>query len=239
MIPYKHEPFTDFSKEENKRAFQEGLKLVESYLGQDYPLVIGGERVTTEDKIVSINPANKEEVIGRVSKANKELAEKAMNVAYETFQTWKKVKPEVRADILFKAAALVRRRKHEFSALLVKEAGKPWKEADADTAEAIDFMEYYGRQMLKLKDGIPVESRPGEFNRFNYIPLGVGVVISPWNFPFAIMAGTTVASLVTGNTVLLKPASATPVVAYKFVEVLEEAGLPAGVLNFIPGSGAE
>ncbi|MBO8176343.1 MAG: L-glutamate gamma-semialdehyde dehydrogenase [Bacillus sp. (in: Bacteria)] len=239
MIPYKHEPFTDFSKEENKRAFQEGLKLVESYLGQDYPLVIGGERVTTEDKIVSINPANKEEVIGRVSKANKELAEKAMNVAYETFQTWKKVKPEVRADILFKAAALVRRRKHEFSALLVKEAGKPWKEADADTAEAIDFMEYYGRQMLKLKDGIPVESRPGEFNRFNYIPLGVGVVISPWNFPFAIMAGTTVASLVTGNTVLLKPASSTPVVAYKFVEVLEEAGLPAGVLNFIPGSGAE
>ncbi|OQP18212.1 L-glutamate gamma-semialdehyde dehydrogenase, partial [Geobacillus zalihae] len=210
-----------------------------SELGRDYPLVIGGERVMTEDKIISINPANKTEVVGRVAKANKELAERAMKTADEAFRTWSRTSPEARADILFRAAAIVRRRKHEFSAWLVKEAGKPWREADADTAEAIDFMEYYGRQMLKLKDGIPVESRLGETNRFFYIPLGVGVVISPWNFPFAIMAGTTVASLVTGNTVLLKPASATPVVAYKFVEVLEEAGLPAGVLNYIPGSGAE
>jgi 1-pyrroline-5-carboxylate dehydrogenase len=239
VVPYKHEPFTDFSIPENKKAFEDALKLVESYLGQDYPLIIGGERIMTEDKIVSINPANKTEVIGRVSKANKELAEKAMQVADKTFETWRKTKPEMRADILFKAAAIVRRRKHEFSALLVKEAGKPWKEADADTAEAIDFMEYYGRQMLKLKDGVPVESRPFEHNRYFYIPLGVGVVISPWNFPFAIMCGTTVAAIVTGNTVVLKPASATPVVAAKFVEVLEEAGLPAGVLNYVPGSGAE
>lgn len=239
MIPYKAEPLTDFNNEENKKSFQEALSIVESYLGQDYPLVIGGERITTDDKIVSVNPADKEEVIGRVSKANKDLAEKAMTTAYETFQTWRKVKPEVRADILFKAAAIVRRRKHEFSALMVKEAGKPWKEADADTAEGIDFLEYYGRQMLSLKDGIPVQSRPGEYNRFGYIPLGVGIVISPWNFPFAIMAGTTVAALVTGNTVLLKPASTTPIIAAKFVEVLEEAGLPKGVLNFVPGSGAE
>ncbi|OOE00059.1 L-glutamate gamma-semialdehyde dehydrogenase [Anoxybacillus kestanbolensis] len=237
--PYKHEPFTDFTVEANKKAFEEGLKTVQAYLGQDYPLVVGGERIMTEDKIVSINPANKTEVVGRVAKANKDLAERAMQTADAAFKWWSKTKPEMRADILFRAAAIVRRRKHEFSALLVKEAGKPWKEADADTAEAIDFMEYYARQMLKLKDGIPVESRPGETNRFFYIPLGVGVVISPWNFPFAIMAGTTVAALVTGNTVLLKPASATPVVAYKFVEVLEEAGLPAGVLNYIPGSGAE
>lgn len=150
-----------------------------------------------------------------------------------------KVKPEVRADILFRAAAIIRRRKHEFSALLVKEAGKPWKEADADTAEAIDFLEYYGRQMLEIKDGVKVNSRPGEYNRYGYIPLGVGVVIPPWNFAFAIMAGTTVAAVVTGNTVLLKPASLTPVVAAKFVEVLEEAGLPKGVVNYIPGSGAE
>lgn len=239
MIPYKHEPFTDFTIEENKQAFLEGVKTVESYLGQDYPLIIGGERIMTEDKLVSSNPANKEEVIGSVSKASRDLAEKAMNIADETFNTWRKVKPEQRADILFKAAAIVRRRKHEFSALLTKEAGKPWNEADADTAEAIDFLEYYGRQMLKLKNGLPVESRPGEFNRFNYIPLGVGVVISPWNFAFAIMAGTTAAALVTGNTVLLKPASTTPVVAYKFIEVLEEAGMPAGVVNFIPGSGSE
>ncbi|KZZ84162.1 L-glutamate gamma-semialdehyde dehydrogenase [Bacillus sp. SJS] len=239
VVPYKHEPFTDFSVDSNKQDFEKGLATVESYLGKDYDLIVGGERISTEDKIVSINPANKEEVIGRVSKATREIAEKAMQVADETFNTWRKTKPEVRADILFRAAAIVRRRKHEFSALLLKEAGKPWNEADADTAEAIDFMEYYARQMLKLKDGQPVESRQGEYNRYSYIPLGVGVVISPWNFAFAIMAGTTVAALVAGNTVLLKPASTTPVVAAKFIEVLEEAGLPKGVVNYIPGSGAE
>ncbi|PLR99215.1 L-glutamate gamma-semialdehyde dehydrogenase [Bacillus sp. T33-2] len=237
--PYKHEPFTDFSVEENREAYLRGLKTVEGYLGQDYDLVIGGERISTEDKIISYNPANKEEVIGRVSKADRDLAEKAMQAAVEAFKTWKKVKPEFRADVLFKAATILRRRKHEFSALLTKEAGKPWREADADTAEAIDFLEFYGRQMLRIKDGVPVQSRPNEFNRYGYIPLGVGIIISPWNFPLAIMAGTTVAAIVTGNTVLLKPASTTPVVAAKFVEVMEEAGLPKGVLNFVPGSGAE
>ena len=239
MIPYKHEPFTDFTIEENYNAYMNALKQVEGYLGEDYPLIIDGERITTDEKLVSTNPSNKEEVIGRVSKASKELAEHAMKVADETFNTWRKVKPEFRADVLFKAAAIVRRRKDEFSALLTKEAGKPWNEADADVAEGIDFLEYYGRQMLDLKEGMHVESRPGEYNQFHYIPLGVGVVISPWNFAFAIMAGTTAAALVTGNTVLLKPASTTPVVAYKFIEVLEEAGMPAGVVNFIPGSGAE
>lgn len=239
MLPYKHEPFTDFSKEENKQAIKEGYKVVEAYLGEEYPLIVGGERITTEGKITSYNPANKEQVVGVVSKATKDIASKAMDIADETFNTWKKVKPEVRADVLFKAAAIMRRRKAEFSALLSKEAGKTWVEADVEAAEAIDFLEYYGRQMLRLKDGIPVESRPGEYNRYDYIPLGVAVVISPWNFPFAIMAGTTVAALVAGNTVLLKPASTTPIVSYKFVEVLEEAGMPAGVVNFIPGSGAE
>jgi 1-pyrroline-5-carboxylate dehydrogenase len=237
--PYKHEPFTDFSVEDNRQAYLQALQTVEGYLGQDYPLVIGGEKITTEEKIISYNPANKEEVIGQVSKANQELAEKAMQAAVEAFKTWKKTKPEVRADVLFKAASIIRRRKHEFSALMTKEAGKPWREADADTAEGIDFLEYYGRQMLSLKDGVPVQSRANEFNRYDYIPLGVGIIISPWNFPFAIMAGTTVAAIVTGNTVLLKPASTTPIIAAKFVEVMEEAGLPKGVLNFVPGSGAE
>ncbi|WP_075979875.1 L-glutamate gamma-semialdehyde dehydrogenase [Bacillus massilinigeriensis] len=237
--PYKHEPLTDFSNENERQGYLLGLKTVKSYLGKDYDLVIGGEHISTEEKIVSINPSNKEEVIGRVSKANRDLAEKAMKVAVEAFKTWKKAKPEMRADVLFKAAAILRRRKHEFSALMTKEAGKSWREADADTAEAIDFLEYYGRQMLRLKDGVPVQSRPNEFNRYDYIPLGVGIIISPWNFPLAIMAGTTVAAIVAGNTVLLKPASTTPVVAAKFVEIMEEAGLPAGVLNFVPGSGAE
>lgn len=239
VVPYQHEPLTDFSLPENQQAFLEGLKKVESYLGQDYDLVVGGKRIKTEDKIISINPANKEEVIGRVSKADKKIVDEAMNVALEAFEKWRKFKPEMRAEILFKAAAIVRRRKHEFSALLVKEVGKSWREADADIAEGIDFLEYYGRQMLDLAKGGKVLSRPNEINQYVYIPLGVGVVISPWNFAFAIMCGTTVASLVTGNTVLLKPASASPVIAYKFVEVMEEAGLPPGVLNYIPGSGTE
>ncbi|MBT2720833.1 L-glutamate gamma-semialdehyde dehydrogenase [Bacillus sp. ISL-46] len=237
--PYKHEPFTDFALEENKREFEKALENVHSELGKEYPLVIGEEFITTDEQIVSINPANKEEVIGRVSKANKELAEKAMQAALSTFNTWKKEDPEVRANILFRAADIIRRRKHEFSGYLVKEAGKPWKEADADTAEAIDFLEFYARQMMQLKDGVPVQSREGEVNKFNYIPLGVGIIISPFNFPLAIMAGTAAAAIVAGNTILLKPANNTPVVAAKFVEVMKEAGLPQGVLNYIPGSGAE
>ncbi|UTH09953.1 L-glutamate gamma-semialdehyde dehydrogenase [Macrococcoides canis] len=236
MIPYKHEPFTDFTVEENKQAMLKGIETVNGYLGEDYPLIIGGERIYTENKVRSYNPANREETVGNVSQATKEHAEQAMKVAKETFESWRKSDPKMRADILFRAAAIIRRRKHEFSAMLIKEAGKPWNEADADTAEAIDFLEFYGREMLRLKDGVRVESRPGEFNRYDYIPLGVGVVISPWNFPLAIMAGTTVAPLVTGNTVLLKPSHNTSVVAYKFMEVLEEAGMPKGVVNYIPGS---
>lgn len=240
VVPYKHAPFTDFTLGENRIAFEEAIKKVEADLGKEYPLIIGGERITTDDKIKVVNPANKEEVIGYVSKANQELAEKAHKIADETFDWWRKTKPEMRADILFRSAAIVRRRRHEFTAHLVKEGGKPWKEADADTAEAIDFMEFYARQMNRIANtDFDVNSRPIEDNRFHYIPLGVGVVISPWNFLFAIMAGTTVAAMVSGNTVLLKPASTTPIIAYKMMEVLEEAGMPAGVINFIPGSGKE
>jgi len=239
MYSYKHEPFTNFSVEDNQQAFKKALELVNSQLGKEYPLAIGGKKVTTESKITSYNPANKEEVVGVVSKASKEIAEEAMQAALTVFETWKNVEPATRANVLFRAANIMRRRKHEFSAYLVKEAGKPWKEADADTAEAIDFLEFYGRQMNQLSAGVPVQSRDGEFNQYNYIPLGVGVIISPFNFPLAIMAGTTVAAIVAGNSVLLKPANNTPVVAAKFVELMEEAGLPEGVLNFVPGSGAE
>jgi len=239
VTAYKHEPLTDFTVGENKRAFMEALKLVHTQLGKDYPLIINGERMKSGEVIASYNPARKRECIGTVSAANKEYAEQAMQAALKAFAVWKNWFPEARAHILLKAAAIIRRRKHEFSAYLVKEAGKPWKEADADTAEAIDFLEYYARQMLALKDGAAVNSRNGENNQYTYIPLGVGVIISPFNFPLAIMAGTTVAAIVTGNTVLLKPSNNTPVIAAKFVEVMEEAGLPKGVLNYIPGSGAE
>jgi 1-pyrroline-5-carboxylate dehydrogenase len=239
VVAYQHEPLTDFSIAENKKAMQAALENVNSQLGKHYPLVIGGERLTTDAKIISINPANKNEIIGTVSKTDKEMAEKAMQAALTTFEIWKNWDPEARSSILFRAAAILRRRKHEFSAFMIKEAGKPWVEADADTAEAIDFLEYYGRQMLRLKDGFPVQSRTGENNTFHYIPLGVGIIISPFNFPLAIMAGTTVAAIVSGNTVLLKPSNTTPIIAAKFVEIMEEAGLPAGVLNFVPGSSAD
>ncbi|SMQ81482.1 delta-1-pyrroline-5-carboxylate dehydrogenase [Bacillus sp. OV166] len=236
---YKHEQFTDFSVEENKKEFEAALSFVNSQLEKEYPLIIGGKRITTEAKIVSINPAKKEEVIGRVSKADQKLAENAMQAALTSFESWKKEDAENRAEILFRAASIIRKRKHEFSSYLVKEAGKPWREADADTAEAIDFLEYYARQMVELKDGAQVKSSEGEVNSYNYIPLGVGIIISPFNFPLAIMAGTAAAAIVAGNTILLKPSNNTPVVAAKFVEVMEEAGLPEGVLNYIPGSGAE
>jgi 1-pyrroline-5-carboxylate dehydrogenase len=239
VIAYKHEPFTDFSNAENKKAFKEALKRVNSQLGREYPLVINGVKIATEEKITSYNPAIKTELIGMVSKANQDHAEQAMQAALSAYQSWKKWEPEARAGILFRAAAIIRRRKHEFSAYLVKEAGKPWKEADADTAEAIDFIEYYARQMLSLKEGSSVLSRPGENNQYHYVSLGVGVIISPFNFPLAIMAGTTIAAIAAGNTALLKPSNNTPVVAAKFMEVMEEAGLPKGVLNFIPGSGSE
>lgn len=239
VVAYQHEPFTDFSIEKNYNKMKEAIKKVEADLGGEYPLIIDGEYITTEEKIISVNPANPDEVIGRVSMANKNIAEQAIKAANRNFSWWRKSDPVMRADILFRAAAIVRRRKFEFSALLVKEGGKPWKEADGDIAEGIDFLEYYGREMIRLKDGAPVTSRPVERNEFCYIPLGVGVVISPWNFLFAIMAGTTSAAMVTGNTVLLKPASATPVIAYKFIKVLEEAGLPKGIVNYVPGPGQE
>ncbi|WP_134702407.1 L-glutamate gamma-semialdehyde dehydrogenase [Ammoniphilus sp. YIM 78166] len=239
---FVNEPFTNFGLEENKQAMQAALAKVKAELGKDIALHIGSDKVMTDDKIVSINPGNVDQVIGRVSKASQELAERAMQVALHTFETWKKAPARERAEYLFKAAELMRQRKHEFSAMMIFEAGKNWAEADADTAEAIDFMEYYAREMIRLSETNthqPLVKIPGEDNQLSYIPLGVGVVIPPWNFPLAICVGMTTAAVVSGNTVLLKPASTTPVIAHKFVALMEEVGLPAGVINFIPGSGAE
>ncbi|MDR4379247.1 aldehyde dehydrogenase family protein, partial [Bacillus amyloliquefaciens] len=163
-----HEPFTDFSQEENRKAFEQALAKVTESLGQTYPLVINGERIETKDQIISINPANKDEVVGTVSKAGKEEAEQAVQAAAKAVETGRYTSPEERASVIFRAAASIRRKKHEYSALLVKEAGKPWNEADADTAEAIDFLEYYARQMLELAKGKPVNSREGEHNQYVY-----------------------------------------------------------------------
>ncbi len=237
LTEYRNEPFTNFSIPENKAAMEAALSLVASQKGRHYPLKIGGVAIDTEAKITSVNPSYIEEVVGTVARANIELADKAVKAAADAFKTWKFIEPETRARLIFKAAAILRRRKFEYSAWLVEEAGKNWAEADADTAEAIDFMEYYGREMLRYAAGMTVTSYPGEQNECVYIPLGVGVVIPPWNFPLAILAGMTAAAVVAGNTVIMKPASSTPVIAAKLMELFEEAGVPAGVINYLPGSG--
>lgn len=240
MVPFSPEPFTDFTQEKEARAYADALLRTHAQLGASVPLVIGGERIYTEKRAYSINPSRKTDIVGFVSQAEPSDAERAIEAAWETFRTWSKVGPEARAGYLFKAAALLRARKHRFSALLTIEAGKPRAEADADTAEAIDFMEYYGRQMISMArraDDLLVPY-PGEDNHLEYKPLGVGVVIPPWNFPLAILAGMTAASVVAGNTVVLKPASAASIIALKFYELLEEAGLPPGVVNFVPGVGS-
>lgn len=239
-VPYQHEPLTNFKQDENATAtIQAALKKVEAELGQTYPIIINGQPIESAQLVQSINPAITSEIIGRVHYADKEIAEQAIQAALQNFETWKHVSPQIRAGILFRAAAIVRRRKHEFNAWLVKEVGKPWAEADGETAECIDFLEYYARQALELAQGRPLNQSDGAHNEFTYLPLGVGIVIPPFNFSLAIMAGTVVAAVVTGNTVVLKPAETAPVIAAKFMDVLKEAGLPDGVVNYLPGSGAE
>jgi 1-pyrroline-5-carboxylate dehydrogenase len=238
LIPFQNEPFTNFEADTLSEAMRAALTSVKQQLGRTYPLVIGGETITTEETSQSVNPARPDEVIGVFAKATTDHADQAIRSAYTAFDTWRRVPAAERANYLFRAAAIMRRRKFEFAAWLVYEVSKSWVEADADVAEAIDFMEYYGREMRRLAGPQPVVPFRGESNELRYIPLGVGVVIPPWNFPLAIMAGMTTAALVTGNTVVLKPASASPTIAARFVALLnEECGLPPGVLNFVPGPG--
>ncbi|MGZ9586076.1 L-glutamate gamma-semialdehyde dehydrogenase [Paenibacillus marinisediminis] len=239
MMPFRNEPFTNFAVEANKLLMEAALQKVAAELGRTYPLTINGEKIMTDKTSVSINPGDIDQVIGHVAQADQALALQAIASAHEAFQRWQYVSPDERAGYLFKAAAVMRRRKFEYSAWLVYEVGKNWGEADADVAEAIDFLEFYAREMVRLAGPQPLTPLEGEDNRLTYIPLGVGVVIPPWNFPLAIMAGMTTAAIVSGNTVVLKPASTSPVIAAKFIELMEEVGLPAGVINFIPGSGAE
>src|SRR5215203_2958859 len=236
---FRNEPLTDFSKEVNAQAMRAAIQKVQEQLGREYPLVIGGERINTGNFLESINPANRTQVVGRFNKATKELASRAVEEAAKAFETWKHAPAADRAALLFRVAAIMRERKHELSAWMIHEVSKTWAEADGDTAEAIDFCEFYGREMLRYAGEQPLVNIPGEQGELDYLPLGVGAVIPPWNFPLAIMAGMTVASVVTGNTVVLKPSSDAPAIAFKFFEILEEAGLQPGVVNFMTGSGAE
>jgi 1-pyrroline-5-carboxylate dehydrogenase len=235
---FVNEPFVDFKSPENARAMQAALDHVASQLGREYDLIIGGNRTRTEGKIRSLNPARPAEIVAVHQKAGAEHAEEAMTAALSAFETWSRVPVETRVSLVLATADVIRQRKFEFCAWLTYEVGKNWAEADADVAETIDFLEFYAREALRLAAATTPIQYPGERNQLLYIPLGVGAVIPPWNFPFAIMAGMTAAAIVTGNTVILKPSSDAPTIAAKFVEVLEEAGLPGGVVNFCPGSGA-
>ncbi|HEU5200064.1 MAG TPA: L-glutamate gamma-semialdehyde dehydrogenase [Ktedonobacterales bacterium] len=234
---FKNCPLTDFSVEANRQAQEAALKKVEGALGKTYPLIIGGEQITTGETFASVNPAEPGQVVGYMVKATVEHANKAVEVAARTFETWKRVPAAERAGYLFKAAEVMRQRRFEINAWMIYETSKSWVEADADTAEAIDFLEFYGREMLRLAEKQPLTRLPDEDSDLAYIPLGVGVAIPPWNFPCAIMAGLTTSAIVAGNTVILKPASTAPVIAAQFVRILQEVGLPAGVVNFLPGPG--
>jgi 1-pyrroline-5-carboxylate dehydrogenase len=239
LSEFRNEALTDFSTPENKSAMEAALAEVKTEFGREYPLVIGGERINGLKTFTSINPSHKDQLLGKFQKGTRAHVEQAIDAAWKAFESWKRQPVGVRAGLLLKAADLLRKRKHEFSATMIYEVGKTWPEADADTAEAIDFLEFYAREAYRWASDHPITRIESEDNDLVYIPLGAGAVIPPWNFPLAIMAGMTTAAVVTGNTVILKPSSDAPWIAYRFFALLEEAGMPAGVVNFLSGSGGE
>ncbi len=236
--PFKNEPLTDFGNAENARKMKAALTKVRAELGREYDMVIGEKLIKTTEKIKSVNPAKPTEIVGVFQSAGREHVEPAIQAAQQAFETWKRTSVEQRASLLHTVAGILRERKFEFAAWMVFEVGKNWAEADADIAETIDFAEFYAREALRLAQAKTPTQLPGEADRLIYIPLGVAAVIPPWNFPCAIMAGMTMAAIVTGNTVVMKPSHDSPAIAAKFFEVLQEAGMPDGVVNFCPGSGS-
>jgi 1-pyrroline-5-carboxylate dehydrogenase len=239
LLPeFRNEPLTDFSVEGNKRDFAEALRKVESRLPIQGKNHIGGKEAGAAKHFESVNPAKKTQVIGRFPEASKEDAIRAVEAAHEAFPKWSRTPAADRVQLLVRIAGILRKRKHEFSAMMVLEESKSWPEADGDTAEAIDFCEFYAREMERLAQPQPLTPYPGEKNELQFLPMGVCAVIPPWNFPLAILAGMTTAALVTGNTVALKPSSDSPAIATMFYEAAVEAGVPPGVLNFLTGSGS-
>jgi RHH-type proline utilization regulon transcriptional repressor/proline dehydrogenase/delta 1-pyrroline-5-carboxylate dehydrogenase len=236
--PFKNAPPTDFSQESGRQAMREALAAVRSRLGKTYPLLVAGRSINTSDTLVSVNPAKKSEVVGKVAKASPDQAKQAIEAAVQAFAAWRDRPAEDRCRLLERAADLMQERRFELSAWIVLEAGKQWREADGDVCEAIDFCRYYAQEMRKLaapqrRDVL------GEENEYFYEPRGVSVIIGPWNFPLAIPCGMTVAALVTGNPVILKPAEQTSVIASHFVNILHEAGVPKAVVQYLPGVGEE
>ncbi|MBN1482006.1 L-glutamate gamma-semialdehyde dehydrogenase [candidate division KSB1 bacterium] len=239
LAEFRNESYVDFSRAENKAAQEEAIKYVENQFGRKYALFIDGQDVKSDRLLKSYNPSDKEQIVGTFYKASKHEVDLAMDAALRAWEKWRCVTPRERAIVLLRAAQIMRRRKFEINAWMIIETGKSWIEAEADTSEAIDFCEFYGREMMRWSEIKGVLPFPDEVPELRYLPLGVGAVIPPWNFPMAILTGMTVAAIVTGNTVLLKPASDSPAIGYLLVEILTEAGVPPGVLNYIPGSGSE
>ena len=235
---FQNESYADFSQPGNRSAMRDALAAARAEFGREYELLIAGARLKTEGKLRSLNPSRPGEVVGIHQKGTALEAGQAVEAASAFFPEWSRTRPERRAELLFNAARIMRRRKLEFDAWMVFEAGKTWPEAEADTCEAIDFCDYYARQMLRFASPPELVQLPGERDRMVYLPLGAGVVIAPWNFPVAILVGMTTAALVAGNTVVIKPSSDTPTVAAKFVEVLLEAGFPERSFALLTGSGA-
>jgi 1-pyrroline-5-carboxylate dehydrogenase len=238
LTPFHNTALTDWNDGKNIAAMESALDRVAAQLGRVYPLVIGGERITTTETRDSLDPGDSKTVVGKASSATSEHVERALESSVDACDRWRRTPPEVRARTLLRCASLMRQRRLDFAAWMVYEVSKTWPEADADVAEAIDFLEYYAREMMRLGGGQPVTAYPGEEGELRYLPLGVGIVIPPWNFPLAITVGMASASVVTGNPTILKPASTAPIIAAQFVELFHEAGLPPGVLNFITGAGA-
>ncbi len=236
--PYRNEPYSDFTRPEARAAYELALAGVRSGLGAHRPMVIGGEPVDAAEGIESRNPCQPAEVVGTVPKGAPDHVDAALDAAWDAFPAWSRRPAEERAEALVKLAAVMRRRKYELSAWETFEAGKNWAEAEADVAEAIDFLEYYARVALEMAEPVDVYPWPGEVNQSWLQPLGAGVVIPPWNFPLAILAGMASGPVAAGNTVVIKPASATPVIGAVFLEMVEEAGFPPGVYNLVTGAGA-
>ncbi|HEX9069513.1 MAG TPA: L-glutamate gamma-semialdehyde dehydrogenase [Ktedonobacterales bacterium] len=237
VAPFTNEPLTDFSRPEHAAAQEAALKRAAEEFGKTYPLVIGGTERVSEQIFASINPAHPDQVVARFASATVAEANEAVEQASAYFKTWSSVPVEQRAQYVLDAAAKLRERRFDFNAYLIYEVGKSWVEADADIAEAIDFCEFYAREALRIGGNQPLHPITGEKNFLRYIPLGVGVVIPPWNFAAAIMIGLTTSALVTGNTVVLKPASTAAWIAAKFVELLYEVGVPKAAVSLVTGSG--
>ncbi|HEQ60251.1 MAG TPA: aldehyde dehydrogenase family protein, partial [Firmicutes bacterium] len=236
---FYHVPEADFSKEEYRRKMHSALDKVRAQFARHYPLFIGGREVDTAEKIRSENPADFAQTVGTLAKADLAEAEQAVEAAARAYPDWNRRPAEERAAFLFKAAGVLERDRFEHAAWQVFEVGKVWREADADVCEAIDYLRYYGHEMIRLGHPRITEALPGEVNEYGYSPRGVALIIAPWNFPLAILLGMTSAAVVTGNCAIMKPSGQSSVIAAKLMEVFREADLPPGVLNFLPGPGGK